>query len=48
MAEGLSRVWGNNVLILAAGRMGKARSRHLQNVVDKIAEMKDKGGGGIG
>ena len=27
-----------------AGRVGKARSRHLQKVINKIAEVKDKGG----
>ena len=29
-----------------AGRTGKARSRHLQKVVNTVAEIKDAGGGG--
>ena len=55
MAEGLARIQDDKIRILAdsqaaiaavrkAGKTGKARSRHLQKVVDKIAEVREKGG----
>ena len=55
MAGGLSQVQESRVLILAdsqaaiaavkrAGRTGKARSRYLQKVVNRIAEIKKRGG----
>src|SRR5258706_5932664 len=55
MAEGLARIHDGKILILAdsqaaiaavrkAGKTGKAKSRHLQKVVNKIAEVREKGG----
>src|SRR5258706_16434410 len=55
MAEGLARIHDGKILILAdsqaaiaavkkAGKTGKAKSRHLQKVVNKIAEGREKGG----
>ena len=55
MAEGLRKVRSDNkILILAdskaaiaavkkAGRVGRARSRHLQEVVNRVAEIKGRG-----
>ena len=55
MAQGLGRVQEGKILIVAdsqaaiatvrrAGRTGKAKSCHLQNAVNTIAEVKEKGG----
>ena len=59
MAGGLAKMPPNNkVLILAdskaaiaavrkAGRTGRARTRHLQEVVNRVAEIKERGGGQV-